>query len=49
MVQRAPSTIAGEPLHDLDRAVGLLKSSKFYAEGARGVVRFADECVGLTI
>ncbi|ORY79314.1 hypothetical protein BCR35DRAFT_97212 [Leucosporidium creatinivorum] len=30
---RAPSTIAGEPLHDLGRAVGLLKSSKFYAEG----------------
>lgn len=29
----APTTIAGEPLHDLGRAVGLLKSSKFYAEG----------------
>ncbi|BGP01263.1 hypothetical protein NBRC10513v2_002214 [Rhodotorula toruloides] len=31
--QAAPQTIAGEPLHDLDRAVALLKSSKFYAEG----------------
>lgn len=30
---RAPSTIGGEPLHDLGRAVALLKSSKFYAEG----------------
>lgn len=28
-----PQTIAGEPLHDLSRAVALLKSSKFYAEG----------------
>ncbi|GAA5858489.1 hypothetical protein JCM8547_007329 [Rhodosporidiobolus lusitaniae] len=28
-----PPTIAGEPLHDLSRAVALLKSSKFYAEG----------------
>lgn len=28
-----PQTIAGEPLHDLGRAVALLKSSKFYAEG----------------
>ncbi|KAK4058448.1 hypothetical protein OIO90_000607 [Microbotryomycetes sp. JL221] len=30
---KAPSTIGGEPLHDLARAVALLKSSKFYAEG----------------
>jgi hypothetical protein len=29
-----PPTIAGEPLHDLNRAFALLKSSKFYAEGA---------------
>ncbi|SCZ93519.1 BZ3500_MvSof-1268-A1-R1_Chr6-3g08712 [Microbotryum saponariae] len=29
----APQTIAGEPLHDLGRAVALLRSSKFYAEG----------------
>ncbi|GAA6010185.1 hypothetical protein JCM11491_005381 [Sporobolomyces phaffii] len=29
----APQTIAGEPLHDMDRAISLLKSSKFYAEG----------------
>ncbi|GAA6059179.1 hypothetical protein JCM10212_005524 [Sporobolomyces blumeae] len=29
----APPTIAGEPLHDMDRAISLLKSSKFYAEG----------------
>ena len=28
-----PQTIAGEPLHDLQRAAALLKSSKFYAEG----------------
>lgn len=26
-------TIAGEPLHDMQRAIALLKSSKFYAEG----------------
>lgn len=26
-------TIAGEPLHDMGRAISLLKSSKFYAEG----------------
>ena len=32
-LQKPPSTIAGEPLHDLGRAIGLLKSSKFYAEG----------------
>lgn len=30
---KPPSTIAGEPLHDLGRAIALLKSSKFYAEG----------------
>lgn len=30
----APNTIAGEPLHDMERAIALLKSSKFYAEGA---------------
>ncbi|KDE04897.1 hypothetical protein MVLG_04655 [Microbotryum lychnidis-dioicae p1A1 Lamole] len=29
----APQTIAGEPLHDLGRALALLRSSKFYAEG----------------
>ncbi|SCV67650.1 BQ2448_5261 [Microbotryum intermedium] len=29
----APTTIAGEPLHDLGRAIALLRSSKFYAEG----------------
>ncbi|GAA6027998.1 hypothetical protein JCM8097_001822 [Rhodosporidiobolus ruineniae] len=31
--QAGPPTIAGEPLHDLQRALALLKSSKFYAEG----------------
>ncbi|BGP14418.1 hypothetical protein JCM10213v2_002366 [Rhodosporidiobolus nylandii] len=31
--QGQPQTIAGEPLHDMGRAVALLKSSKFYAEG----------------
>lgn len=30
---KVPSTIAGEPLHDMGRAIALLKSSKFYAEG----------------
>ncbi|KAM0788423.1 hypothetical protein ACM66B_001559 [Microbotryomycetes sp. NB124-2] len=30
---KAPASIGGEPLHDLGRAVALLKSSKFYAEG----------------
>ncbi|KAM0753820.1 hypothetical protein T439DRAFT_164204 [Meredithblackwellia eburnea MCA 4105] len=30
---RPAPTIAGEPLHDMSRAVSLLKSSKFYAEG----------------
>lgn len=44
-----PQTIAGEPLHDLGRAVALLKSSKFYAEGESYpascaiALRFADE------
>lgn len=34
--QKEPfTTIGGERLHDLPRAVGLLKSSKFYAEGER--------------
>lgn len=28
-----PATIAGEPIHDMDRAIALLKGQKFYAEG----------------
>lgn len=32
-----PATIAGEPLHDMERAISLLKSSKFYAEGTHSL------------
>jgi len=41
----APPTIAGEPLHDMERAISLLKSSKFYAEGKLLLLSFDDSYI----